>query len=131
MVRTGTSQISVDQHGETVLQIREAQKHRIRIRNTAGSIGLNAILFRFKTKEAAEEFKSKFETCQKEIPEKKPTAATVSLLLRIGIRGSFLLLNIFLPFCLFSYHNYSRFTSVFLSFYLKIERSGSVVEPEP
>jgi len=44
-----------------------------------GSIELNAILFRFKTKEAAEEFKSKFETCQKEIPEKKPTAATVSV----------------------------------------------------
>jgi hypothetical protein len=64
-----------------VLQIREAQKYRIRIRNTAGSIEfeLNAILFRFKTKEAAEEFKSKFETCQKEIPEKKPTAATVSV----------------------------------------------------
>jgi hypothetical protein len=59
--------------------IREAQKYRIRISNTAGSIEFNAILFRFKTKEAAEEFKSKFETCQKEIPEKKPTAATVSV----------------------------------------------------
>jgi hypothetical protein len=73
-----------------------------RISNTAGSIELNAILFRFKTKEAAEEFKSKFETCQKEIPEKKPSAATVSVFLRIRIRGFFLLLNIFLPFLLIS-----------------------------
>jgi hypothetical protein len=57
----------------------EGSGPRTQILSTGYSSELSDILFRFKTKEAAEEFKSKFETCQKEIPEKKPTAATVSV----------------------------------------------------